>query len=178
MADNAKPEVAETKPKSKKIMTLIVIGGVMLAEAGLIIGAMKMFGSEPEPAMAADGEGGEGGVDGEGAGDATALAEVCLAEVDASNNRTGRQYMYHLQVFALIEAEQKEALDKIIEERRATIQDRINTIIRAADPKQLNEPGLETLRRQVKFELQKIIGEGAIIHELLIPELLQSRSSL
>jgi len=50
----------------------------------------------------------------------------------------------------------------------------VTTVIRSADPKFLQEPGLETIRRQIKFELDKVLGDDKIIVDLLIPSLLQS----
>ena len=46
-----------------------------------------------------------------------------------------------------------------IKDREALIQDRIRTIIAQSDPEKLgggSEPGLETLRRQVKYQLDDV----------------------
>ena len=58
------------------------------------------------------------------------------------------------------------------------IKDRVRTIIAQNDPEKLgggSEPGLETLRRQVKHQLDGIIGEG-LIDEVLIPKCIPIRS--
>lgn len=161
--------------KSKKKILLLVVGSIMLVEGGLIFGVMKLAGGGPSGVEA--GEVGEAGADGEGS-DSDAVKEVSIAETDAYNSRSGRLYLYHLQVSALVEASNQERLETLVEERRGTVLDRINTVIRGADPNHLNEPGLETLRRQIKFELDKIWGDAALIRELLIPQLLQTRSNL
>ena len=52
------------------------------------------------------------------------------------------------------------------------IKDRIRTIIAQSDPEKLgggSEPGLETLRRQVKYQLDEIVGEG-VIDEVVVPK--------
>lgn len=63
-----------------------------------------------------------------------------------------------------------EALAKVVHEQDRTIKDRLAGIIRAADAKHLQEDGLGTLRRQIKFELERILGEKIAIQDVLIPE--------
>ena len=175
MADEESPVVSAQPAKSKKMGTILVVLAVMLAEGGLIFGAMKMFGAGAsssvaqqvdEKNQAAKPKPGE------------LASEVLIVETEAYNNLSGRMYLYHIQVQVQVALENKEIVEKIAAEREATIKDRINTVIRSADPKQLNEPRLETLRRQVKFELDKITGDESLVQEVLIPKLLQSRSSL
>jgi len=58
------------------------------------------------------------------------------------------------------------------------IQDRIRTIIAQSDPEKLSgglEPGLETLRRQVKYQLDEIIGPE-MIDEVLVPRCIPFRT--
>ncbi|MFQ5489165.1 MAG: hypothetical protein ACE5GE_00475 [Phycisphaerae bacterium] len=172
------PSVAPAAAKPNKMKAMIVVGGIMAVEAGLIFGVMKMVGTGPSGAAAADVEGtGSEEATGQGQGEES-VKEVVIAETDAYNSRSGRLYLYHLRVSALVEAGNQSTLEKLVEERQGTMLDRINTVIRGADPNHLNEPGLETLRRQIKFELDKISGDASVIKELLIPQLLQTRSNL
>jgi flagellar basal body-associated protein FliL len=166
--------------RSKKLMTGLILVAIMAAEGGLIFAGMKMFGAGASSSSA-------GEVEREGEGGALSddedkprgeLAEVLLADTDAFNNRSGRLYVYHIQVTGLVKAVDKERVEQQVETRQATIRDRINTIIRGADPQHLNEPGLETLRRQIQFELNEVLGDDSLVLELLIPKLLQSRTSL
>ena len=56
--------------------------------------------------------------------------------------------------------------------------DRMRTIIGQMDPEKLgggSEPGLETLRRQVKSQLEIIIGDG-MIDEVLVPRCIPFRA--
>jgi len=58
------------------------------------------------------------------------------------------------------------------------IKDRIRTIIAQSDPEKLgggSEPGLETLRRQVKYQLDEIVGEK-IVDEVLVPRCIPFRT--
>lgn len=63
-----------------------------------------------------------------------------------------------------------EALAKVVHEQDRTIKDRLAGIIRAADAKHLQEDGLGTVRRQIKFELERILGDKIVIQDVLIPE--------
>jgi flagellar basal body-associated protein FliL len=66
----------------------------------------------------------------------------------------------------------------MIADRGALIQDRIRTIIAQSDPDKLgggSEPGLETLRRQVKFQLDDVLGSG-LIQEVLVPKCIPFRA--
>ena len=170
-------DVTETaRPKSKKLTTILVIAGLMLAEGGLIFGAMMFFGGDPGVATASTGSAtGGAGSDHGHPGD---VAEVVIAELDAYNSLSGRLYVYHLQISAQVKPQDRQRIESIVEERGDTICDRINTVIRGADPRHLNEPGLETMRRQIKFELDKILGDDSLVLELLVPKLLQSRANL
>ena len=65
-----------------------------------------------------------------------------------------------------------------IKDRDALIKDRMRTIIGQMDPEKLgggSEPGLETLRRQVKSQLEIIIGDG-MIDEVLVPRCIPFRA--
>lgn len=169
MADEA--NAAPSKGKSKKT-GIIIVAVLMLVEGGGIFAAMKFFGSDPSPTQAEDGTGQS---DQEEPPD---VAEVSIASTEAFNNLSGRLYVYHIDVSVLVATENEEALTKLVEERQATIRDRINTVIRGTDPKHLSEPGLETFRRQIQFELNKIITDDSLILEVLIPKLMQSRTRL
>lgn len=170
-------DIAEAAPpKSKKLTTMLVIVGLMLAEGALIFGAMMFFGGDPGLATASTGS--TTGSNGSEKGGHGNVAEVVIAELDAYNSLSGRLYVYHLQVSAQVKPQDRQRIESIVEERGDTICDRINTVIRGADPKHLNEPGLESMRRQIKFELDKILGDDSLVLELLIPKLLQSRANL
>ena len=61
-----------------------------------------------------------------------------------------------------------------LSENSSLIKDRIRTIIAQSDPEKLgggSEPGLETLRRQIKYQLEEVLGEG-IVEEVLVPKCL------
>ena len=169
--------LAPSPPKSKKkLMPILIVGAIMALEGGGIYVAMKLMGAEPAAASASQDTGQIGAPVRNGPG--KEIAEVPITTTDASNNVSGRLYVYHIEVSALVEAGKKDGLAELVVQRKSTIQDRINGVIRGADPKHLNEPGLETIRRQIQFELNKVFEDDSLILELLIPKLMQSRTRL
>jgi flagellar basal body-associated protein FliL len=174
MPDEETP--APSPPKSKKLMPILIVGAIMALEGGGIYVAMKLLGAEPAAASASQATGQIGAPVRNEPG--KEIAEVPITTTDASNNVSGRLYLYHIEVSALVEAGKKDGLAELVVQRKSTIQDRINGVIRGADPKHLNEPGLETIRRQIQFELNKVFEDDSLILELLIPKLMQSRTRL
>ena len=83
-----------------------------------------------------------------------------------------------MSIFAVTKGEHEDVAKKTITDRKALITDRVRTIIAQSDPEKLgggSEPGLETLRRQVKYQLDEIIGEG-MIEEVLVPRCIPFRA--
>ena len=77
-----------------------------------------------------------------------------------------------------VKSEYEKQVKDTLKEREALIKDRVRTIIAQSDPEKLvggSEPGLETLRRQVKYQLDTIVGEG-MIEEVLVPKCIPFRT--
>src|SRR4029079_16580550 len=116
------------------------------------------------------GHGGEGAAGG-GAIDPNKTVEVAVLDFKAPNKQTGRTFLYDVSIFAMTKGEKADKLKQAVKDRESLIKDRIRTIIAQSDPEKLgggSEPGLETLRRQVKYQLDEIVGEG-MISEVLSP---------
>ena len=166
--------------------TPMLLGVVMLVEALVLFAGFKMF-SGPHSAQAADatseeeeghGEGGHG-EHGKGPvkGEKRKVVELNVLEFKAPNKQSGRLFLYDVSVFVTVKTEFKERVEAAFKDREATIRDRARTIISQSDPEKLgggSEPGLETLRRQMKHQLDEIIGEG-MIEEVLIPRCIPYR---
>lgn len=191
-----RPEPAAEKHDEKKsggllTKTPVLIGGIMLVEAVVLFAGFKfLLGGGPASATGATlvEEGpGEGGDDGHGGGshgggsastDKSRLVEVPLLEMRATNKRDGRTFLYQVKIVVVTRAASEEKVKTLIKEREALIRDRVRTIIAQSDPDRLGggkEPGLETLRRQVKHQLDEIIGEG-VIDEVLVPDCIPFRT--
>ena len=160
----------------KKLVTLGILGGIMLLEAVGIFVLVRMT-SEPGPSEA-----------GEAAQDPGQLveqmdAELALVNCEAINRKSGQSLVVHISLSVRVAAQNAEHAAKLIEKRQSTIKDRVQMILRSADPQHLNEPNLDTIKRQVRFELDKILGDAVpgneeLILKVLIPQILQTRSRL
>lgn len=157
---------------------------VMVFEAGILMAAFKVLGGGPKSvhadvALAGDSQGGgHGDKKGDGAKGDSKHAELSVLSFKAPNKLTGRTFLYDVSIFVVIKADLKDKVKQAIADREATIQDKVRTIIAQSDPEKLgggSEPGLETLRRQVKTQLDEILGEG-LIEEVVIPRCIPYRA--
>lgn len=159
--------------------TPMLLGVVMLVEAMVLFAGFKMF-SGPHAAQAADATSEEGGHDAHGGpikAEKKKVVELNVLEFKAPNKQSGRLFLYDVSVFVTVKTEFKERVEAAFKDREATIKDRARTIISQCDPEKLgggSEPGLETLRRQMKHQLDEIIGDG-MIEEVLIPRCIPYR---
>ena len=104
--------------------------------------------------------------------------EIKLLDARFPNKLSGREFLYDVSIFVSVKADSEDKVKKLIEGNDALIQDRVRTIIAQSDPEKLgggSEPGLETLRRQVKFQLDEIVGEN-MIDEVLVPRCIPFRA--
>lgn len=185
----------------------VLLGGVMVVEAVLLLGAVKMLGGGPAPAEGAelhakaghgadahgeedDDDASHAGADaGGGHGDAKDAGPkinpkgkyaLPVLEFKATNKVSGRMFLFDVQIEAQVLGANVEKVKSRLEKRKALISDRVRTIIAQSDPEKLNgqaEPGLETLKRQIKYELDEpgVIGPG-LIDLILVPRCIPFRA--
>jgi flagellar basal body-associated protein FliL len=164
--------------------TPVLVGGAMVIEAVVLLVGIALFrGKAPAPVAAAEvngvakpGEGGEGTAAAEV--DKKAVVEIPVVDFRALNRRSGHTFLYDVSIVVASKAQYKPEVEKKIADRAALIRDRIRTIIAESDPEKLgggSEPGLETLRRQIKYQLDEIVGEGQI-DEVLVPKCIPYRA--
>lgn len=198
----AAPAAGEKKDAKKAgggllAQTPVLLGIVMVLEAVVLFAGFKFLGGGPKPANAVDlaqddsghGEGGHddghgGGGHGEGGGttkkanDKDRIVELNVVDIKAPNTQNGRRFIYDMSVYASVKGEFENKVKDRIKDREALIKDRMRTIIGQIDPEKLgggSEPGLETLRRQIKTQLEIIIGDG-MIDEVLVPRCIPFRA--
>lgn len=146
--------------------TLGIFGGVMLVEGIGIFAVMKFFGAEPDPTQGMT----QQLVTTRPFSDSK---EIEVAQVRVQNTQGDRTILYSVTVNIRINSDPNTV--RLVEEdflknRRATITDAISRILRSADHKDMTQPGLETLKRQIRFELSSMLGDDTIIQQVLIPE--------
>ncbi len=161
-------EATEAKPaggRKGKLVIFGVVGGVMLIEAAAILLVSRFLGG-PSSSHA-----GVTGLPGE-APATVADKEIVVSSFRAMNDRTGHNIIYDVKVYARVNGNKAETVQKLFEEKKASIEDRMAKVIRAADPQYFREPGLDTLRRQIKYELDRVVGDGEMLQEVIIPSLM------
>jgi len=188
----AAPAAGEKKAAGGGMLTKlpVLLGGVMIIEAVVLFAGFKFLGGgAPKQAQAAlegadkpaEGAAAEGGGEGKGpttVPDKKAPVEVPVLDFRALNRRSGHTFLYDVAIVAATRSEFEEKVKKIVADRGNLIRDRVRTIIAQSDPEKLgggSEPGLETLRRQVKYQLDEIVGEG-LIDEVLVPKCIPFRA--
>jgi flagellar basal body-associated protein FliL len=171
--------------------TPVLLGIVMILEAAVLFAGFKFLGGGAKQASAVDlakeiadkdGHGGGHG-DGHGGGDKkpvdrTGFVEVNVVDFKAPNAQNGRRFIYDTTIFVTVKSDFEPKVKDKIKASDALIRDRMRTIIAQMDPEKLgggSEPGLETLRRQIKTQLEIIIGDG-MIDEVLVPRCIPFRA--
>lgn len=171
-AEAPKPDAAaEGKPtsppeKKGKIVTMGIVGGIMLVEGVAIFMFMKFLGADPDPT-----HGMELGMEPA----ATTRPwedsqEIQVAQVRVPNNSGSRTLLYTVRAVIRVSKKDHDKVKEFMESRKNTIDDAIGRVIRSADERHLAEPGLETVKRQIRYELGSLLGDESLIEQVLIPE--------
>lgn len=146
------------KPPMRSILILVVI---MVVEAGIFGGLMMAM--RPNEA---------GGAEGEHAlpsGPVDTTVEVKLDELRAANFQTGATIFYDLTIHLKVDVISKEMVTGLIERHKATIRDRLRTIVAEAEPRYFSETQLTTLKGRIQAMLDSVVGEG-LVKEVLISD--------
>jgi flagellar basal body-associated protein FliL len=180
---HGKDAAAEGKGGKGGLMakTPVILGAVMLIEAVVLFAGFKFIGGAPKSAAAVEiaPEGAPASVDGKPpVTDPKSIVELQLVDFRAPNKQSGRTFVYDVSIFVTTKIVTGDKVKDLISSHDALIKDRIRTIIAEMDPDKLgggSEPGLETLRRQVKYQLDQIIGDG-LVDEVLVPRCIGFRT--
>ena len=184
--DGGKKEGAATEKKGGGLFTKlpVLLGGVMVIEAAVLFAGFKFLGGSAKSAQGAElatdggGKGDKGDKGDASLADDKKTVELPVVDFRAPNKQSGRMFIYDVSIFAVVKAAAADEVKQMITDRDALIKDRLRTIIAESDPDKLgggSEPGLETLRRQIKFQLDEIVGDG-MIDEVLVPRCMPFRT--
>ena len=174
MAEQVQDTEQQEQPARKR--KGLVVGGIVLAimvvEGGAIFLAMRFLGAGPEVAAA-----GTLGLADEFAGAEAPPQEIHIVDFKAYNKKDdGRVFVYRVRVFGRVRPANADRVRELVKLRQVTLQDRLSAIVRAADPAQLQEANLETVRRQIKFEVGRVLGDDTLVEEILLPEWMAYRA--
>jgi flagellar basal body-associated protein FliL len=147
--------------------TPVLLGAAMFLEAIVLFAGFKFLGGSPKAASA------EIAAEKDGAGktpEKKKTVEVQVLDFRAPNKVSGRTLLFDVSISVIVKGEDEEKVKGKIADSTGLIKDRVRTIIGQIDPEKLgggSEPGLETFKRQVKYQLDEIIGDG-MIEEVLV----------
>ncbi len=169
-ADSTQNEGASSKPK--RLVPLIIILAVMAVEGVGVYALTKFLSPTPQATLAQE----AATVTTE---EAVELpkdehAEIPLVQTRLTNRRGAKTQTISISVSALIESKNKDAIVALVEGMNSRINDRVSAVVRAATDETLDQPGLETLKRQLKSELDQILGDDRIVREVLVGELIRA----
>ena len=157
----------------------VVVGADLVKEEGAAASEHGEAKEEGHGEGKSEEKGGHGGSEAATASkDKNASVEVVVVEMKAPNKVSGKTFLYDVSIWASTKGANEEKVKSTFKAREALIKDRIRTIIAQSDPEKLgggSEPGLETLRRQVKHQLDEIVGDK-IIDEVLVPRCIPFRT--
>lgn len=171
MADKEQPKApgaeeaakGDTPAKKGKMLTFAIFGGVMIIEGVAIFATMKMLGHEPDPTVGME-------VLHVTSKPWEESMELPVVSVRVPNTNGARTMLYSVKIVARVSTKEKDKVKEFLEKRKSTIEDTLSRVIRSSEEKHLAEPGLETLKRQVRFELNSLVGDEHLIEQVLIPE--------
>jgi len=158
MADNV--ETQDTAEKSGKMKLMIIVGCILLAEAVVIVGGMKMIAG-PSPVQAG------------------AMPEIEMTEEDRicetmvlsgklPNRRTGVTYLYDTEIFLQAKNKYSEQVNLELSQFQNEIKADITAIWRTSEPRHFEEPHLETLTRKVTALLNDRFGNDPETNEPIV----------
>jgi len=184
MPDEPQAKPAEEKKSKGALLTILVVVGLMAVE-GVTVFTLARFtvggpaaahaGDTGEPAGGSHGASDHGGEHGPSPGE---YGEVELATCKTVNSVAGKLVALQLRVSALVPQSQVEAVKTLATAKKDRIHDRVNFVFRSAEPSQIKEPGLDTIKRRIKHELDEIFGDEKLIIDVLLPEFIQSGSGV
>ena len=159
MADEATDGAGATPAKSGGIKTMVVVGGLLILEAAVFAALFVVFLREPSTSTAALLEPNES--------EDAAMVEVPLKVVGErlGNRKQGTLFIYDTEVFVYVRARNRDRMEAEIERLSADLRAEIRGLWRTSDPRHFEEPGLETLTRQVTALISERAGTDPVSGE-------------
>lgn len=179
VAEKAKPEAGPApdaagapKRKSKKLLIgaiVLVVVAVQAVVTYLVLGRHPGaetgdgHGEKPHAEAAADEHDAEGG--------SADVAEVRLGDFGFSNGTASPGSIMHVdfKLSAITSAKQASSLEAQVKAREARIRQAVNRIVRSSNLDELNDPGLTTIKRQARDEINRVLQKSYVI-EIVISD--------
>jgi len=167
MAEKDAEKAPASEPKKKlSVKMIVMILGLMIAEAAAVFLVLNMVGGPPE-------------VKAEGIAESPAdeleqIREVLIVDDRFPNHQTGRVWLWETEVQMQVRQKNLDYVQRVLEERSAEIKTGVAQIVRTSHHKHLTEPNLDTLNRQIEQYLRDVFGFDAEgeprVERVLIPK--------
>jgi len=156
MAEDEKNQAEEGASKKKPpIIMLAVVAVLMVAEAGAVFLVASMTkGGSASAATELEGQVAEG----------DEVHEVELLAEQFQNTQSGRVWEWQTEIYLKVRQKNLDGprgVTATLERRNAEIKEGIALIFRRAQHKHLQEPGLQTISRQVTAYVNEVFGVDA-----------------
>ena len=141
----------QRKSRKSPLRLVIIIGGIVVTEAVVIIGAM-MFLSGPPKVDAAE---------------ITAvlttpeeerIVEILVLDAKLPNNKSGVTYLYATEIYVQVKKRYSDKVSRDFEQFRNEIKSEITAIWRTAEVRHFQEPRLESLTRRIQTMISDRFG--------------------
>lgn len=138
--------------KKLNLKMLLLVGGLLLGEAALIIGAMMLLGRDPDVAMA-------DGVEMDPLrAEQEKLVEVLVLDGKLPNAKSGVSYLYSTEVYVQVKKKHEQMVSDKVQQFYNEIKADVTAVWRTSDPRHFQEPRLETLTRKLNAMMQQRFG--------------------
>jgi flagellar basal body-associated protein FliL len=156
------PKTSENAPppaKKGKLKLMLVVGGIMAAEAAGVYFLVGMSGGGTQHAAAE--------IHGAEHAELQQLIEIDVADDKFQNMQTGRAWIWDIQIVLKVKVKNEAFVTGELEKRSAEIREGIAQIMRRAQHAHLREPELTTLNRQLTAYFDKVFGPDPDGHSRL-----------
>lgn len=140
---------AGSESKSSKL-PLLIVAALMLMEGVLVYVGVGILSSGPSESAAE--------IQGLDELDREQQVEVLLSEERFQNMQSGRVWGWQAEIWLKVRQLNQPQVQTIMERDAAEIKEGIALIFRRAEDRNLREPGLETLSRQITTFVHKVFG--------------------
>lgn len=158
-------ESEPTAGKSSRLKTILVVFGLMVAEAAAVYFIVGSWGNPSS--VQAD-------VVPEVVDQSEQISEILILSERFPNHQTGRVWLWETEIQVQVKSKHFDYVQRVLEERNAEIKTGISQIIRTSHHRHLTDPTLETLSRQVAEYLGGVFGSDSSgdprVQRVLIPK--------
>jgi len=160
--------VATPKKAVKKKTNSFLPLFIFLLAAGGLITLFVVFSPEKKPQFYWQSE--------HGSRESSVKISANTNEIPLCNNMSvenwasdRQRFFITTSIFAKAEQEKKEQLESMVYDHNSQIKDRIRSILASMAPQNIHDPHLQTVKNEVKSNLDQIVGAG-LVDSILIPE--------